>query len=52
VAALRSEVDDLVCLSQPSYFHAVGAHYVDFHQVSDDEVVALLDTAPGRPEAE
>ncbi|HSN31053.1 MAG TPA: phosphoribosyltransferase [Ideonella sp.] len=42
VAALHGEVDDLVCLSQPPFFHAVGAHYVDFRQVEDDEVVACL----------
>lgn len=42
VALLRAEVDDLVCLAQPAFFHAVGAHYADFHQVSDDEVVAVL----------
>jgi putative phosphoribosyl transferase len=42
VQALRDEVDDLVCLSQPPFFHAVGVHYRDFHQVEDDEVVALL----------
>lgn len=45
VALLRSEVDDLVCLAQPAWFHAVGVHYADFHQVSDDEVVAVLDAA-------
>lgn len=43
VAALRADVDDLVCLSQPPYFHAVGVHYADFHQVSDEEVVRILD---------
>jgi putative phosphoribosyl transferase len=42
VEALQAEVDDLVCLSQPSYFRAVGVHYVDFHQVSDSEVVRML----------
>ncbi len=36
-------VDDLVCLSQPPSFYAVGAHYADFHQVSDDEVAAALE---------
>jgi putative phosphoribosyl transferase len=45
VAALRPDVDDLVCLSQPPYFHAVGVHYADFHQVSDDEVIRILDEA-------
>ncbi len=48
VAALRPEVDDLVCLSQPSYFHAVGAHYADFHQVSDEEVIRILDEVRDR----
>lgn len=45
VAMLRSEVDDLVCLAQPAWFHAVGVHYADFHQVADDEVVAVLEAA-------
>jgi putative phosphoribosyl transferase len=45
VQRLRSEVDRLVCLRQPEPFHAVGAHYLDFHQVPDAEVIALLDAA-------
>lgn len=45
VAALRAEVDDLVCLSQPTFFQAVGMHYRDFHQIEDDEVISLLDAA-------
>jgi len=45
VALLRDEVDDLVCLSQPEFFHAVGVHYRDFHQVEDDEVIGLLDAS-------
>lgn len=45
VASLSGELDDLVCLSQPAYFDAVGSHYQDFHQVEDDEVIALLDAA-------
>ena len=43
VARLRGEVDDLVCLAQPSDFHAVGVYYADFHQVADDEVTEILD---------
>lgn len=46
VATLQGEVDDLVCLSQPVFFHAVGAHYVDFRQVEDDEVVEMLREHP------
>jgi putative phosphoribosyl transferase len=42
---LRTEVDDIVCLATPEPFHAVGAHYREFHQVEDDEVIAALDVA-------
>ncbi|HET7868543.1 MAG TPA: phosphoribosyltransferase [Burkholderiaceae bacterium] len=46
--ALRGEVDEIVCLEQPFPFHAIGAHYGDFHQVSDQEVIAALQAAaPG-----
>lgn len=45
VEMLRPEVDDIVCLEQPSPFHAIGLHYTDFHQVSDEEVLAALDRA-------
>ncbi len=34
--------DEIVCLATPRPFHAVGAHYLDFAGVSDDEVIALL----------
>ena len=33
----------VVCLSQPAPFRSVGTYYADFHQVDDDEVIALLD---------
>jgi predicted phosphoribosyltransferase len=42
VAALRREVDDLVCLEAHEHFYAIGLHYADFRQVSDDEVRLLL----------
>jgi len=45
VEALRAEVDDLICLAEPEPFRAIGMHYDDFHQVSDDEVLAALDDA-------
>ncbi|MBI5257222.1 MAG: phosphoribosyltransferase [Burkholderiales bacterium] len=44
LAALHAEVDQIVCLAQPTPFEAVGLHYRDFHQVSDEEVVAALDS--------
>jgi len=42
IEALRGEVDRIVCLVQPEPFYAVGAHYDDFHQIEDDEVMATL----------
>ena len=42
IEALRAEVDDVVCLMQPEFFGAIGCFYMDFHQLTDDEVVALM----------
>lgn len=39
---LESLVDEVVCLSKPTFFEAVGAFYRVFDQVSDDEIIALL----------
>jgi putative phosphoribosyl transferase len=42
VIELASEADEIICLEQPEPFTAVGAHYVRFEQVGDDEVIELL----------
>ncbi|MBI3909445.1 MAG: phosphoribosyltransferase [Armatimonadetes bacterium] len=42
VEALHPEVDALVYLETPSPFYAVGVWYIEFSQVSDDEVAAIL----------
>ena len=42
LAALKREVDDLVCLTAPARFCAVSAFYADFHQIEDEEAVAIL----------
>lgn len=39
---MREIADDVVCLEVPEPFFAVGQHYADFGQVSDDEVIAIL----------
>jgi putative phosphoribosyl transferase len=39
---LRHEADDMVCLDRPSPFTAVGLWYEDFEQVTDDDVLAVL----------
>ena len=44
-AALAAECDELVCLASPDPFFAVGAHYRNFDQTSDQEVIELLDKA-------
>ncbi|MDP9020403.1 MAG: phosphoribosyltransferase, partial [Actinomycetota bacterium] len=46
---LAAEVDEIVVAATPSPFHAVGLSYLDFSQISDDEVRRLLDAswAPG-----
>jgi putative phosphoribosyl transferase len=45
IAKLRNEVDSIVCLAAPTSFRAVGAHYADFRQTSDAEVIDLLEKA-------
>lgn len=42
---LKNLVDELVCLAKPFEFMAVGIWYKDYHQISDQEVVALLQKA-------
>lgn len=39
---LKYLADDVVCVLEPADFRAVGAHYIDFRQTTDDEVRALL----------
>jgi putative phosphoribosyl transferase len=39
---LRRIVDEVVCLSSPESFNAVGLWYVDFSQTTDDEVRRVL----------
>jgi putative phosphoribosyl transferase len=42
VQALRAVADLVVCLSTPEPFIAVGAAYQDFRQLSDEEVVVII----------
>jgi putative phosphoribosyl transferase len=44
-AELQSEVDDLICPSQPEAFLAVGLWYAHFEPTSDAEVRQLVETA-------
>ena len=56
VRSLGALVDDTIVLAVPDRFDSVGRFYQDFHQLTDDEVIAILaastareaDPAPGR----
>lgn len=39
---LRNETDEIVCLATPEPFYAVGLHYENFDQTTDEEVIDLL----------
>jgi putative phosphoribosyl transferase len=43
---LEKEVDEVICLSAPLYFEAVGSFYRSFDQTSDEEIIHLLKTHP------
>jgi len=45
IERLRGEVDDIVCLSTPEGFLAIGQFYTVFDQLTDDAVVDLLGRA-------
>lgn len=42
LAQMEDECDEAICLVAPSPFYAVGAHYLDFTQTGDEEVIHLL----------
>lgn len=43
--ALRAHADEVVCPLQPEPFEAVGRWYLDFEQVEDEQVQALMERA-------
>lgn len=46
---LVPETDEIVCLASPEPFVSVGAHYRDFAQTDDEEVISLLEAARHAP---
>jgi putative phosphoribosyl transferase len=46
LVTLRKEVDDLICLEDHEAFGAIGYYYLDFSQISDDEVIEILKRFP------
>jgi putative phosphoribosyl transferase len=50
LSELRREADDIVCLEDHLMFGAIGFHYRDFRQISDGEVIEILQRFPaGKP---
>ncbi len=42
IERLEREADEVVCPYMPAYFYAIGQFFVDFGQVSDEEVIEIL----------
>lgn len=51
IETLAKEADQIVCLSTPEPFWAVGSFYLVFDQTSDEEVLKLLQAAQQRQAA-
>jgi predicted phosphoribosyltransferase len=47
VTALREEADEVVCLKVPQSFVAVGQAFREFDPVTDEEAIAVLQSARG-----
>ncbi len=45
VAMLRASADDVVCVEVSERFFGISEWYADFHQVPDEEVIKLLESA-------
>jgi putative phosphoribosyl transferase len=45
VAELKTLADEVICLFAPVWFHAIGSHYDDFRQLTDRDVIHLLNRA-------
>jgi putative phosphoribosyl transferase len=44
-ARVGPDADELVCVETPADFYAIGQFYVDFSQLTDDDVIACLGQA-------
>jgi putative phosphoribosyl transferase len=44
IAEMQGEADDIVVVHAPREFWAIGPYYADFHQLSDEETVEMLES--------
>lgn len=42
LATIEQEADNVVCLSKPGRFLALGHHYLSFPQLTDDDAIEVL----------
>jgi len=42
--AMQKEADAMVCLNVPAEFYAVGQFFTEFEQVSDEDVIKILES--------
>jgi len=49
IEGFRREADDVICLAATDSFYAVSPFFLNYAEVTDDEVVRLLQGAPQRP---
>ena len=50
ITKLSQYADEIICLRLPDYFSAVGQFYLEFPQVSDEEIVKILENNINRKE--
>lgn len=46
---ISEQADEIVCLLAPRDFFAVGQFYKEFHQLTDDEVIKMLNESNNQP---
>ena len=49
IVTMREEADEVICLEDHEFFGAIGFYYRDFRQVSDEEVIEMLDRSLPKP---
>jgi predicted phosphoribosyltransferase len=49
IVEMREEADEVICLEDHEFFGAIGYYYGDFRQISDEEVIEILDRFLPKP---
>jgi predicted phosphoribosyltransferase len=49
IVEMREEADEVICLEDHEFFGAIGYYYADFRQISDEEVIEILERFLPKP---